>query len=131
MSILDEIRGAINGAFLDDPDSAFRPSVLTKVVNGTSSAFGPPVAGTRIDQACRAFVERYDRRTRATLGIPDTDVRISVLQTNDLGERVALEQGDTVETTEPIAGIWRLTEIEQDPAAATWTAQGTPVAANG
>lgn len=122
MSILDDIFDAVGSAFNDDPDSAFRPAELFKRVSPTSS-FGPSTQTSVQAVPCRVFVERFDRRTRAALDIPDTDVQLVILQMGG----VVVDMGDTIVTGAPIAGEWRVEALDQDPAGATWIAQGRPV----
>ena len=98
------------------------------------AAFGQPVTqfgggefteGVDIveTQPCLAFIDTYSEQARAQLGIPDTDVKIMVLQHSALGVQVDLRNGDTI----TLRGDWRVIRRDQDPARATWTVQARPV----
>lgn len=124
MSILDDIKGAINNAFLDDANSAFRPAILV------SPRIGNPLTGaggTAGDETpVRAFGSRYSDHIRGIQNLPDKAIKINMLQTNDFGDRVMPQRGDVVIMTETFAGSWLVEQVNADPAEATWTLQAVP-----
>ena len=126
MSILDDIQEAIHEAFLDDPEeTVFRPAVLTKSQQvGGSVLTGGAVAGD--DHPVRVVASNYNDRTRVYLEIPDGYIKLLVLQVNDLGERVTVDLGDVITTTEKLPGTWVVVDAKLDPAEAVWTVQGRP-----
>lgn len=121
MAILDDIHSAIQDAF-NTPDSPFQPAIITRVTQFGGGAFteGVDIVET---QPCLAFIDTYSEQARAQLGIPDTDVKIMVLQHSALGVHVDLRNGDTI----TLRGDWRVIRRDQDPARATWTVQARPV----
>ena len=121
MAILDDIHSAIQDAF-SAADSPFQPATITRV---TQTGCGPFTEGVETvqTQACLAFIDTYSEQARAQLGIPDTDVKIMVLQHSASGVQVDLRNGDTI----TMRGDWRVIRRDQDPAQATWTAQARPV----
>ena len=121
MAILDDIHSAIQDAF-NTADSPFQPATITRVTQTGGGAFTQGVE-TIQKQSCLAFIDTYSEEARAQLGIPDTDVKIMVLQHSASGVQVDLRNGDTI----TMRGDWRVIRRDQDPAQATWTAQARPV----
>lgn len=120
MSVLDEIKAAIGAAFLD-AESPFLPAEVIRTTT-TGGAYADGVTTTTTTD-CRAFVDEYSDTLRAQLGIPARDVKIMVLQVNDNGESVSVAAGDTIRAR---GEDFRVVTVSQDPAQATWTAQGRP-----
>ena len=120
-SILDTIQDALFSAFLDDQDSFFRPAEVVRTVS-TASAYKAGSA-TTTRQPCRALVSSYSAMMRAQAGIPGEEMRISVLQRNDAGEWVEVRVGDTIIAR---GQEWRVIDLTQDAARATWTARCKP-----
>ena len=89
MAILDDIHSAIQDAF-SAADSPFQPATITRV---TQTGGGPFTEGVETvqTQACLAFIDTYSEQARAQLGIPDTDVKIMVLQHSASGEVIEIE----------------------------------------
>lgn len=123
MGILDEMQADLLEAFLEE-GSFFVPSKLTR-----PSPVGWEAEGSApLVQDVRAFRDTYSSQDRSAGNIPDTDVKIMVLQRNDAGETVEVQKGDTIE----VDGKWVVVSIpDQDPAKATWTAQCRRVAGTG
>lgn len=118
MSLLDEIREAVTGVF-SDTDLFFSPATMTRV---TVTGGGAYTEGTKTVETfdCLAILDTYSSYVRGAAGIPDTDVKIMVLQESMTTE---MREGDVIN----IRGDWRVINVEQDPAQATWTAQARPV----
>lgn len=121
MSWLDDINEAVTAAFLD-ADSFFRPA---QVIRTTQTGGGPYIPGATVTttQDCRCFVDTYSAHTRGQLGIPDSDMKVMILQRNDAFEWVDVQVGDTIRAR---GQDWRAITVSQDPASATWTVQGRP-----
>ncbi|WP_427023035.1 hypothetical protein ACP4J4_10360 [Aureimonas ureilytica] len=78
-----------------------------------------PVTWT--DTACKGMVDTYSDSYRLRTGIPDTDVRLIVLQ-----QGVAAKPSTDSEIT--IRGArYKIMSVEMDPAQASWTFRGRPV----
>ena len=73
--------------------------------------------------AVKLMIESYSEFYRAQAGIPDTDVKIIVLQkdvalTPDINSRITARGVE-----------YSVVRVQQDPAQAAWTLQGRPVSA--
>ena len=102
--------------------SVFAPLLLDVTITNVSQtvADNGDVNSTTTTAASKGMVEEYGAFTRAQAGIPDTDVKLIVLQGG-----VAITPTTDSEIT--IRGVtYSVQRIEQDPAQAAWTIQGRP-----
>lgn len=117
MTILDDIRAAIGGAF-GDTSLFFSDATLTRPAQGGGWNAG---TGTPQTYPCKAMIEAYSDHLRAVADIPGTDVRLMIV-----GTSIAVDplKGDRV----TIGGsTWALIQVDTDPARAMWTCQARPV----
>lgn len=122
MSILDDIKADINEAFLDDPDSPFRPGTLIQVPANLPFTANPVVPGP---QGCRAFRDEFSAKERNDWGVPDENVKILMLQTNDTRQELNVRPGDQI-TLEDLSSYGVVRVLARDPASATFTLEGVP-----
>lgn len=117
MSVLDDIRTAIGGAF-GDTALFFSQATLTRVVGGggwTDDSAAPD------EYPCKAMVDTYSDHLRAVADIPGTDVKLMIVGTSISVDPL---KGDTV----TVGGkSYAINRVETDPARAMWTCQASPV----
>lgn len=121
MSILDEIKEAINETFLDE-DSAFRPSTLYVITANT----GLDPQGASGVFSCRAFRDDFSAYERNVFGIPDTSSKIMMLQTNDEGLELSVSPGCQIVLED--SSRWGVVRVlTRDPAGATWAMEASEI----
>ena len=117
MTILDDIRSAIGGAF-GDTSLFFSDATLTRPAQGGGWNDTP---GIGQPYPCKAMIEAYSDHLRAVADIPGTDVRLMIVGTSI---EVDPLKGDTVTMN---GKAWSLIQVDTDPARAMWTCQASPV----
>lgn len=117
MSLLDDIRAAIGGAF-SDTSLFFSDATLTHPEQGGGWNEAPAEADA---YPCKAMIDTYSDHMRATADIPGTDVRLMIVGASILVDPL---KGDTVTLQ---GRRWTLIEVSTDPARAMWTCQARPV----
>lgn len=117
MTILDDIRAAIGGAF-GDTSLFFSEATLTRPAQGGG---WNAATGTPQTYPCKAMIEAYSDHLRAVADIPGTDVRLMIVGTSI---EVDPKKGDTVTLN---GRDWTLIQVDTDPARAMWTCQAGPV----
>ena len=71
--------------------------------------------------AAKGVVEQYSEFYRASLGIPETDSKIIMLQ-NGVDAEPTIRDQVTIRGTR-----WAIVSIDQDPAQASWNFQARPI----
>ncbi|WP_022697923.1 hypothetical protein [Euryhalocaulis caribicus] len=112
---LQDVFGSVFGSLMLDGTLTKAPSV--------SDGKGGWTAGTPQTAAVKLMIESYSEFYRAQAGIPDTDVKIIVLQ-KDVAFTPDTDSRITVRGEE-----YSVVQVQQDPAQASWTLQGRPVSA--
>lgn len=117
MSMLDEIRATIGEVF-SDTRLFFSAATLTRAAGSGGWNEG---AVTTATYPCLAMVEAYSDQLRAVAGIPDTDVKLMIVDTSITVDPL---KGDAVALS---GRRWALIRVDTDPAKAMWTCQARPV----
>jgi hypothetical protein len=117
MALLDgDLRAAIARGFA----GLLLPGVVTRTVPGGGlDEHGDPIANTTVTYACQGFVETFSAFYRAQAGIPDTDVKITLIG-GLTGTRP--QKDDRVTLRGTVYQIRRIVNI--DPAEASYELQG-------
>lgn len=116
MGLLD---GGLQAVFA----GAFGPLFLNGLLHVAET--GPDGTGgttrTFSDKPVKGMVDSYTSAYRAATGIPETDVRLIVLQHGVDGQ-------PTTDCEVTLRGArYRIMAVDQDPAQAAWTLRGRPV----
>lgn len=116
MTILDDIRAAIGGAF-SNQSLFFSIASLVRI----SDRGWNENQTTTLTAPCMAMIEAYSDHLRAVSDIPGTDVRLMIV-----GTSIAVDplKGDIVTLN---GKDWALIQVDTDPARAMWTCQARPV----
>lgn len=95
-------------------------------VSGGLDTLGDALEASPVDYTLEGFREAYSRFTRASAGIPETDVRILILAQS---VSVRPQKGDRIWLfKDPIPGWWQVRgPVESDPATATYECQSFQV----
>ena len=102
--------------------SVFAPLLLDVTITNVTQTYADngDVSSATETAAAKGMVEEYSAFTRAQAGIPDTDVKLIILQKD-------VDLTPTLDSTITIRGVtYSVQRIEQDPAQASWTIQGRP-----
>lgn len=132
-SFLDEMAGSIYAGF----KGKLRSGALRRLSGGTGQdGHGRPIAADPTLYPCEGFVDGYSEHTRATAGIPLTDVRVNIFGAS-LPPGFVPRKDDMVRVDYPAANgraaysQWhQLRErVEADPANALFSCQAFEVGA--
>lgn len=116
MPLIDGDLAALFGAAFA---TLYRDATLTKLAPADDGAGGFAVTPT--PWAAKALVEAVSDRARATSGIPDPAVTLSVLRAG-LGTTLDLDDQVTIAGT-----TYRVIRVDTDPAGAAYRAVAVPV----
>lgn len=122
MGLLDgDIARAIYAGFRGKLKSGLiRQAVVAS--SGGLDSYGDPIDSEPTDTACQGFTENYSAYSHAQLGIPKTDIQVSIFAQSIPG--ITPKQSDLVYMN---ANWYQVRRAEIDPAGALWECQAFPV----
>lgn len=120
--------GLLEGQIADLIYKGFKNKLLTGTLRRRAASaavgldeYGDPISSPPTDWTCQGFTDEYSEFLRGSLGIPDTDLKVSIFA-KSLPSGVRPLKDDLVR----FQSVWYLLRtVGTDPATALWVCQAT------